>query len=256
MKSDLDMSLTLFEFAPLYIPTDLRKLILSFSAPIHAYIGCIIEGQDYIRVLGVCRTLLQVAKKCLEHKNANRRFNMPQYHILKMEEGDVLSDKIYSLGVNTRISLINGRVHYPFQIPRNYSPLYHTYTMGTVLFNQLCSFCMEPFERYTLMGQFPCNYVPHSTEIRTWLESALHCPLCRKLVRDELQSPLEVGETVYIDEGNPYVLGVGGPRRLVLSLSDTSQKNIDFYDTIESTWKLKLHPKGGGVPHPYKFFVE
>jgi len=244
MKFDSDMRLTLFEFAPLYIPTDLRKLILSFSAPIHAYIGCILGDQDYIQVLGVFQTSLQAAKKCLDHKNAKRRFNMPQYHILKMEEGDVLSDKI------------DGRVHYSSQIPRNYSPLYYTYTIGTVLFNQLCSFCMEPFERYTLMGRFPCNYVSHSTEIRTWLESTLHCPLCRKLVRDELRSPLEAGEIVYIDEGNPYVLGVGGPRRLVLSLNDTSQKNIDFYDTIESTWKLKLHPKGGGVPHPYKFFVE
>jgi len=242
MKVDSDMKLTLFEFAPLYIPTDLRKLILSFSAPIHAYIGCIIGDQDYILVLGVCRTLLQAAKICLDHKNAKRRFNMPQYHILKMEEGDVLADKIDS------------RLRYFSPITRNYSPLY--YTTGTVLFNQLCSFCMEPFERYTLMGRFPCNYVFHSTEIQIWLENTLHCPLCRKFVRDELRSPLEVGELVYIDEGNPYIIGVGGPRRFVLSLSDTSQKNIDFYDTIELAWKLKLHPKGGGVPHPYKFFVQ
>ena len=238
MKVDLDVSLTLFEFAPIYIPTDLRKLILSFSALIHAYIGCIIEGQDYIRVLGVCRTLLQATKMCWEHKNAEIRFNLPRYHIFKMEEGDVLADKLESqlLGA-PRVAL-------------NLSPLYHT--MG----NPLWFFCMDTFERYNLLVRAPCNHVFHSTGIRTWMENAAHCLRCRKNVRDECPSPLEVGELVYIDEEKPYVLGIGGPRRFVLSLSEASQKNVDFYDIVESAWKIKLHPKGGGVPHPYKFFVQ
>ena len=236
------MDLTLFEFAPLYIPTEIRKLISSFSASIYAYVGCIIEDQAYIHVLGVFRTLIQAAKTCLDHKNAKIRFVPLRYHILKMEEGDVLSDKI------------NSRLLYPPQIPRNSSILYHTIT--TLSYNQICSFCMDHFERCALVGRLPCNHVFHSTGIRTWLENALHCPLCRKIVRNELPSSLDAGEIVYIDEGNPYVLGEGGPRKFVLSLSDASQKNIDFYHTIEAAWKIKLHPKGGGVPHPYKFYVQ
>ena len=61
---------------------------------------------------------------------------------------------------------------------------------------------------------------------------------------------------MYIDEGDPYVIGVGGPRSLTLSLGKPSQKNLDYYALIEQKWKLRLHPKGGGVPQPYKFLVQ
>lgn len=245
------MDITLFEFAPLYIPTDIRKLILSFSIPIHAYIGCVIKEQDdrrrrsasdRIHVLGVCRTLLQASKICLDHKNSKIRFESPRYHILTMKEGDVFPNKI------------NSRLLYPPQIPLKSSVLYHT--IGTVPFNRFCSFCMETFKKDSLVVRLPCNHVFHSIGIRTWMENTLHCPLCRKIVRPGNPSPLEAGEVVYIDEGNPYVLGIGGERRFVLSLSGTSQKNIDFYNIIESTWKIKFHPQGGGIPHPFKFFVQ
>ena len=218
------MDLTLFEFAPLYIPTDLRKLISSFAAPIHAYVGCAIKDQNYIHILGVFRTLIQAAQICLDGKTTKKRIV-----IFQMKEGDVLP------------------VLYP---PRYSSPLSSS-------FNRICSFGMEKIERNTsLVARLPCNHVFYPRGIRTWMENVVHCLFCRKIIGTGIPSPLDAGESVYIDEGRPYVLGQGGPRKFVLSLSKTSRKNIDFYNTIESTWKVKLHPKGGGVPHPYKFYVQ
>ena len=223
------MDLTLFEFAPLYIPTDLRKLISSFAAPIHAYVGCAIKDPNYIHVLGVFRTLIQAAQICLDGTTTKKRIA-----IFQMKEGDVLPDKIYS------------RLLY---LPRYSSILSSS-------FNKICFFGMEKFERNTLAVRLPCNHVFHPRGIRTWMENVVHCLFCRKIIRNGISSPLDAGESVYIDEGHPYVLGKGGPRKFVLSLSKTSRKNIDFYNTIESTWKVKLHPKGGGVPLPYKFYVQ
>ena len=222
------------KWSPLYIPTDLRKLIWSFAAPIHAYFACAIDDQNYIRVLGVFRTLIQAVQICWD----NQRIS-----IFLMKEGDVLPDKIYS------------RLLYPPQRLCLSSILFHP-TLQSSAFNKICSFCMEKIEINTLVVRLPCNHVFHPRGIQTWMENALHCPLCRKNIRNGLPSPLNVGEIVYIDEGHPYVLGEGGPRKFVLSLSKTSRKNINFYNTIESAWKVKLHPKGGGVTHPYKFYVQ
>lgn len=196
--------LPLFEFAPLYIPTDIRKMILAFAAPIHVYIGCVIEDRTYIHVLGAFRTLIQAEKICLAHESAKRRL----CHILKIEEGDVLADKI------------KPRLLSPSRFVRYSSPLYHTHA---AVFNLLWSFWMEIFSRKNLRNEFP--------------------------------SPLEIGETVFIDETTPYVWGVGGVRKFVLSLGKTSQERLKFYERAES-WKVKIYPKGGGVPRPYKFFVQ
>ncbi len=231
------MDIDLFDCAPLYIPTDLRKLILLFSSPVHAYVGCVIEDRNYMHVLGVFRTLVQAEKKCLNDKVAKIRITPARYHILKVREGENLPAKIKS------------RLLYPSPLP---TTLYHTINTS---FNKTCAFCMEKFERHTPVVRLPCNHVFHSGGIQTWLKNTLHCPLCRKIVRDGLPSPLEAGEIVYIDEIDPYVIGVGGTRRFVLSLSDVSQRNLDYYSIIESEYKIKLHPKGGGVPHPYKFYI-
>ena len=235
------MDISLFDYAPLYIPTDLRKLISFFSAPLHVYIGCIMQDQGYIRVLGVCRTLVQAEKICLIDKAGKNQTNPFRYHILKVEEGEVLSNKIYS------------RLLYPPQIHSITSIVYRPIS---AYFNTTCSFCLGKFERHTPVARLPCNHLFHFEGILTWLENSLHCPLCRKIVCKTPSSLLEVGETVYIDEGDPYVIGVGGPRSLTLSLSKTSQKNIDYHDMIEQRGKIRLHPKGGGVPQPYKFFIQ
>ena len=244
------MDISLFDYAPLYIPTDLRKLISIFSSPLYAYIGCIIwerkreriEDQDYIHVLGVCRTLVQAEKICLTDKARKHQSNPSRYQILKIEEGEILSDKIYS-------SLL-----YPPQI-HSIKPIVPRQGFGTY-FNTTCSFCLEKFERGISVTRLPCNHLFHFEEICVWLKNSLQCPLCRKIVRNAPPSLLEEGETVYIDEGDPYVIGVGGPRSLTLSLGKPSQKNLDYYALIEQKWKLRLHPKGGGVPQPYKFLVQ
>ncbi len=236
------MDSALFEYAPLYVPADLRKLILDFSRPVYGYLGCLIERDGYIRVLGVCRTLVKAERICLDDKTIKNQFNPVQYHILKVEEGDILSDKIYS------------HCLYPPQI-HSMSPVVYR-RPPPANFNTSCSFCMENFEPGSSVIRLPCNHIFHPEEIGVWLQNSLKCPLCRKIVRNDPPSPLEPGEPVYIDEGDPYVIGVGGPRRLTLALSTTSQKNLDYYALIERKWKVKLHPKGGGVPQPYKFLVQ
>jgi len=236
------MDSSLFEYAPLYIPTDLRKLILDFSSPLYGYLGCLIERDGYIRVLGVCRTLVKAERICLDDKTIKNQFNPVQYHILKVEEGDILSDKIYS------------HFLYPPQIHSMSTVVYRR--PSPTHFNTTCAFCMEKFELGSSVIRLPCNHIFHPEEIGIWMQNSLQCPLCRKIVRNDPPSLLEPGETVYIDEGYPYIISVGGPRRLTLSLSKTSQKNFDYYASIERKWKVKLHPKGGGVPQPYKFFVQ
>ncbi len=246
------MDISIFDYAPLYIPTDLRKLISFFSSPLYVYLGCIIEDRDYVRVLGACRTLVQAEKICLIDKARKIQSNPSRYHILKVEEGDVLSDKIYS------------RLLYPPQIHSMTSIVYRPppessaslRSQRPMYFNTTCSFCMEKFERGAPVTRLPCNHLFHFEEIWIWLLNSLNCPLCRKIVRNDPPSLLEAGEMVYIDEGDPYVTGVGGPRSLTLSLSKSSQRNLDYYALIEQKWKIRLHPKGGGVPQPYKFFVQ
>ena len=79
----------MFEYAPLYVPADLRKLILDFSRSVYGYLGCLIERDGYIRVLGVCRTLVKAERICLDDKTIKNQFNPVQYRVLKVEEGDV-----------------------------------------------------------------------------------------------------------------------------------------------------------------------
>ena len=235
------MDISLFDYAPLYIPTDLRKLISFFSTPLYAYVGCVVEDRDYIHVLGVCRTLVQAEQICLNDKVRKIRSKAPRYHILKVGEGEILSNKISS------------HLLYPPQIHSITSIVYRP---SSTYFNTTCSFCIEKFEIYTPVTRLPCNHLFRFEEICFWLQNSLHCPLCRKIVRKDPPSLLEAGETVYIDEGDPYVIGMGGPRSLTLSLSKPSQKNLDYYALIKQKWKVKLHPKGGGVPQPYKFLVQ
>lgn len=194
-----------FEEAPLYIPHDIRKMILAFSAPIHVYLGCVIEDQTYIHVLGVFRLFRHAEKRGLVHKSAKGRI----YHILKIQEGEVLADKMRT------------RLFSPARLPRYWAPLYRLHPL---IFNEFGTFLLELFYR--------------------------------KLLRNELPSPLENGESVFIDETEPYFYGKGGVRKFVLTLDSASQKRLEFYTKIESTWKVRIHPKGGGVPRPSKFFVE
>ena len=230
------MDIALFDYVPCYVPTDIRKLILSFYSQLFAYLGCAIVDRNYIRVLGVCRTLVQAAKLCLINQS-----NPSRYHILKVHENDILPDKIHSRLLYPPLIQNLTQTHYPPPSPH---------------FNTTCSFCMEKFERGSPVTCLPCNHLFHFEEICSWLQHSLLCPLCRKIVRDDSPSPFEAGDTVFIDEEDPYVVGVGGPRRMTLSLSKTSQKHLNFYTMTERKWKLKLHPQGGGVPQPYKFFVQ
>ena len=235
------MDISLFDYAPMYIPTDLRKLISFYADPLHIYLGCVVEDRNYIHVLGVCRSLAQAGKLCLTDKAQKIRINPARYHIVKLREGEILPNKICS------------RLMYPPQI-HSIAPF--EYRTRPDPYNTTCSFCIETFEISAPVAQLPCKHLFHFKEIKTWLKNSLHCPLCRRIVRNDPPSLLEVGELVYIDEGYPYAIGEGGPRRFTLSLSKSSQKHLDYYDMMERNHKIKLHPKGGGVPRPCKFFVQ
>ncbi len=67
-------------------------------------------------------------------------------------------------------------------------------------------------------------------------------------------SNLYAGETVYIDETEPYVLGRGGVRKLAGELGKASQRHRATHLRCQKLWKIRWHPTGS-FPLPLEFKV-
>ena len=99
----------------------------------------------------------QLRRATTEYDSYDHNYAQP---ILKVEEGDVLSDKIYS------------RLLYPPQIHSMTSIVYRPppessaslRSQRPMYFNTTCSFCMEKFERGAPVTRLPCNHLFHFEE--------------------------------------------------------------------------------------------